>query len=347
MNLLKITPNDTLFFRNGMPFDAGENMWVGTHYIPYPSVFYGAIYSTILGQNPRKRDSLFEIEDLETVLRLGRIYIYDEENEDLYMPAPLDLFKDDRGNVKFGNIENGLLYYPSESFERVDDHFINVSILKSYAQKMDYVISVYDKDKFFCNSYKVGIKKDLKKGNVEEDHLYRVDLAEFKGLNWSYLVEYKIGRNDVKLSDKGMMKLGGRGKSCKYEILKEKPYDLEKLDEYIENKKCPNERVKMILTSPGIYKDQGWRPDFPEDIKLVYAITGKPLYIGGFDIKNSRPKPMYRSVPPGSVYVLENKSFKGKKLSCIKLMIKNSIKDSEDQFRGFNSFEVVPFKECF
>ena len=348
MKLMKIKPNDILFFRDGKPFDAGENMWMGTSFMPNPSVFYGAIFSAILAQNSEHRNEILNLE-LEQVLELGKVYIYDEENKDLYMSVPLDLFKNDRGFVKMGRIkQDGLLYFPDGNYERVNNQYIKVSNFKnSYTKGMAGSISIYNEDKFYTNSYKVGIKKSFQK-SVEKDYLYRIDLMEFKGVDWNYAVEYCIKPEYIKLEDKGTIKLGGEGKSCKYEILDgishKLPYDLNQLHDY-ENEICPYEKAKMILLSPGIYMKEGWRPSFENSsIKFHLGITDKPLYIGGFDLKKGKAKPMYRAVVAGSIYILESEEFKDKRLCEIKDFIKASIEgDCVDNFRGFNNFEIVGY----
>jgi len=40
-------------------------------------------------------------------------------------------------------------------------------------------------------------------------------------------------------------------------------------------------------------------------LRLLTASIGKPLNIGGFDMKERKPKPMYKAVPAGSVYYFE------------------------------------------
>ena len=40
---LFIQPNDTLFFRDGRPFDAGADVWTGTIFPPYPATIYGML----------------------------------------------------------------------------------------------------------------------------------------------------------------------------------------------------------------------------------------------------------------------------------------------------------------
>jgi len=44
----KITPNDTLFFRGGMPFTMGAESWTEIIFPPNPSTLYGAIRTWLI-----------------------------------------------------------------------------------------------------------------------------------------------------------------------------------------------------------------------------------------------------------------------------------------------------------
>lgn len=45
---LFIQPNDTLFFRDGRPFNAGADVWTGIVFPPYPSTIYGMIRTMLV-----------------------------------------------------------------------------------------------------------------------------------------------------------------------------------------------------------------------------------------------------------------------------------------------------------
>ena len=79
-----------------------------------------------------------------------------------------------------------------------------------------------------------------------------------------------------------------------------------------------NENVKnfkVIFSTPAIF-EKGWLPKWIDEktligeyndlkLKLLAAAIGKPLSIGGFDMKKRMPKPMYKAIPAGSVYYFE------------------------------------------
>jgi CRISPR-associated protein (Cas_Cmr3) len=62
----------------------------------------------------------------------------------------------------------------------------------------------------------------------------------------------------------------------------------------------------LYLATPAIF-DAGWHPPYghEEGVQLVAAAVGRPQLIGGWDMQHGRPKPLYRAVPAGSVYLYE------------------------------------------
>ena len=64
----------------------------------------------------------------------------------------------------------------------------------------------------------------------------------------------------------------------------------------------------VYLASPAVFASPApWRlpglESFPE-LELVAAAVGKPLAVGGWDMKTREAKPLRRAVPAGSVYYL-------------------------------------------
>ncbi|MCF8090691.1 MAG: type III-B CRISPR module-associated protein Cmr3 [Desulfotignum sp.] len=113
---LFIQPDDTLFFRDGRPFDAGSDVWTGQIFPPYPPTCYGMIrtllvhqvsgnvaYNDFFRQVPDNfKDLLGDESGLGSLnLRgpyLGRRY---SNVAELYVPCPSDLYfqiEDDRSS---------------------------------------------------------------------------------------------------------------------------------------------------------------------------------------------------------------------------------------------------------
>jgi len=113
-------------------------------------------------------------------------------------------------------------------------------------------------------------------------------------------ISLAVGYSGIDISG-NLMRLGGEGKSVSVSVPAKEP-DVPKPE------KCSDEYFKLYLATPAIFSD-GWRPA-PKKIsgaELIAAVVGKPLSIGGFDMKPKEgkrpgPKPMRRAVPAGSVY---------------------------------------------
>lgn len=80
MKLLKIKPCDNTFFGTGQPFNFDNNSFIESMVFPYPSVFFGAIFTAMLTENNDFRKIFFKNKrnDHEKILNIGKIYIYDE-----------------------------------------------------------------------------------------------------------------------------------------------------------------------------------------------------------------------------------------------------------------------------
>ncbi|MCT4619215.1 MAG: type III-B CRISPR module-associated protein Cmr3 [Marinisporobacter sp.] len=372
MHVLKIKPNDNLFLGDGKRFDKGESTWLESRLMPYPSVFYGSICSLMLQLNQKRsnryindtKDKEDEYDDPRKSLTIRNIYLYDEENRDVYMKAPLDLFinkyrkcrygsfKKLEDNVK-GSIVNGELNYflfnDKKNFQRVEDLYIKKSSFENgyfYDREIDF----YGIDHFVTKDYKVGIQR--KNGMAEEEHLYRIDLTQFNDRKWSYLVEYNIKdewwkESPSKKLEQGYLKLGGENKSCKYWDVSHE--EILKKDEEIENYKNLSNRVKIYISAPFISK-KGFLVDFKESkeskqpIKVLGVSNKKPLFIGGYDMRAREHKPMYKAIPEGSIYLLESEAFQTT-IKEIKEYIKDQMRAENSLIKsGFNQFEIIPYR---
>ncbi|SHJ74306.1 CRISPR-associated protein Cmr3 [Caminicella sporogenes DSM 14501] len=371
MKVLKIKPNDNLFFGNGKRFDKGESIWLESRLMPYPSVFYGAICSLMLQLNKTCSNRYINNknnteDDPRKYLTIRKIYIYDEKNKDVYMKAPLDLFvyKNKCSYGIFRKIESNVctsskdmsyfLFNDKKDFKRADEFYIKRSSFYNgyfYGKEVDF----YEAHRFITQAYKVGIQRE--KGMTKDEHLYRIDLTQFNDTKWSYLVEYEIkdewwNESDYTGLDRGYLKLGGENKSCKYwDVTDEQILKQYKDENDYKNK---SKLVKLYISSPFISKYGGYQIIFKDSdkgnkaIKVLGISNKEPLFIGGYDMRTGH-KPMYKAIPEGSIYLLESDYFEGQIIKEIKKYIKEQIflYDEEDSIikSGFNQFEVVPYRE--
>ncbi|SHH53840.1 type III-B CRISPR module-associated Cmr3 family protein [Tepidibacter thalassicus] len=380
MGYLLLKPYDSLFFRDGKPFEKGISRWLSGMNTPYPSTIYGAIFSHIIRRNPKisneideirqkiekLRQNKYVIEELNRLskdvelklmgyLRIKNIYLYDKRRNDVYIPAPLDIFVDEEGEIKYGEfikekyccnneVELEYLMKNIKDYNRADNYYINIlDFLRYYTKGKRGNGLLISENNIFEKFYKVGIELN-KYGTSKEGNLYRIDTSEFIDKGFRFLIEYEIDK-DIELTS-GCIKLGGEGKLAKLEIINGKIYSIEKLNEYYENINLENNYVKLVLTTESIFEETAFFPKI-EDInaKVVGIVNDKPIYIAGYDMLRKRPKPMMKANKKGCVYILEFENVKGKSLKDIKDEIEKAIDFSEkNSYRGFNRFVLSIFK---
>ncbi|MBX6354098.1 MAG: type III-B CRISPR module-associated protein Cmr3 [Thermoflavifilum sp.] len=79
----------------------------------------------------------------------------------------------------------------------------------------------------------------------------------------------------------------------------------------------PSKGLRMVLVTPAIFR-AGWLPGWLDEtsrigripgtdiqVQLVSAVLDRWRPVSGWDIRERRPKPMYKTVPAGSVYFFE------------------------------------------
>ncbi|AKA67808.1 type III-B CRISPR module-associated protein Cmr3 [Clostridium scatologenes] len=356
----KIKPSDTLFFRDGHPFLKRLNNYLESLNVPYPSVFYGAIFSALLRQGNfkdilnsiRNKDNEIETK-LEKNFNITGVYLYDEIKNELYVKAPLDLFED--GNSKsFGLYKDGFLYSPTgaNKFNRCDDKFISLSdLIKHYSSRNVNEITLYPSKYFFTNYSKIGIEIDRQKRTVKEEHLYRINMVEFSDKRFSYLLKCEIDLNEDEIKD-DVIRLGGESKIASFTHTFKELSAIKELNEFYNNTIVYGDKIKLILTTPMIIEksSQDKKDDFDNFINnnnIECVVTGKPEYIGGFDMARNHQKNIRKAIPAGSVLIMKNNKFRNVSInqilddSCEKYI---NLKNIEDNFRGFGSIIIMPFR---
>ena len=323
----KIKPFDTLFFRDGRPFTMGAETWANPIFPPYPSTVYGAIRTWLIferGSLKEFKEGKFK-EELGTPSEKGNLKIKGPFiclNDSLYFPVPFDFL---RRKSTSQNGKNDLFYtdcinkpeifisdYPLENiivnksdFELEEcDGFLDVSSLKDYLIQRNGIMQFTEKKEIFLEEKKTGIKRSRKTLSSEEGHLYRISMIRLKR-ETSFYIEIE-GLSSY--PQEGKVQLGADWKIVKIEKTEEDLLkELREIDFLLNNK-----IFKIYFATPAIFK-KGWIPDWINEktfegnykgikLKLIACSIGKYKLIGGWDLANNRPKPMYKAVPSGSVY---------------------------------------------
>jgi len=377
-----IKPDDTLFFRDGRPFERGIENFARSIFPPLPSVFYGALRTICILENTsideyyknckngidssdEKMSKLIKVigcKDEFGSLEIVGPFIRDE-NGRIYVLIPFDILKTD--NKKFFNLTmiesefcsnlpvNLNLAVPENEEEgEYYDFFINLEDLINYYlfnfNNDKIKENITQKENVIKNEYKVGIKIDKKIGTSLEGFLYSAEHIRMKD-NYGFLIG--VNNDEDIIPDKGSLRLGGDTRVAYFERLNSNPFDT--LRNIIRQSVSNKTYLKFILLTPAIF-NSGWYPDFLNkndngylygnfnglELKLVSAVLGKSIYIGGFDIANKYPKEMKKAIPAGSIFFFEVKNSDIKNLDDF--IINNNFKSIEsDEYYKKQGFGIT------
>jgi len=337
--IVQIEAIDTLFFRDGKPFEMGDENWANGIFPPLPNAFYGAIRTAYFSQYPEKLQEWNDgkIEDPTNELRIRGLFLYKEGSIFMSILSEFVTDKNDKEKV----------FFQRNALQNVDEVFSSAEIdLKPYKTEIEGAqgflpISMLSPLKDFTNDtqnnlnqsfikpdslitaeLKVGIGRQNATRTTEEGKLYRVALnrMEVKGnpnKKLSFLIDVNIEILGTDFQPK-FLKLGGENKLATYKSVE---IDIDFPKPIIEK------HFKLALLTPTIFEktkigrqEGGWLPDcFVYDVqakayigtwkgvklKLLRAFVGGSISVGGFDVKEKQPKMMYRAVPAGTVYHFE------------------------------------------
>lgn len=325
MPVIQIDALDTLFFRDSKAFTKGEDTWADTIFPPYPSVIYGALRSAWFAEDVGKLDLANKDDDPTKDLIIKNICF--KQGDELYFPLPLDCVQE-KGWLKIQDKKNKVfvlkpnpinkevsLSCPTneilqsendKQIENVSDAIVGESALEKYLNGSSEEFSIKRRSDYISIETKVGIARSKHTHSSEENMLYRVGMNRLaKGFNdkISIIVEFE----GLSISPQGLMKFGGEGKAIHYEEISTT------ID--IPAPELTDNKFKLYLVTPAIFKN-GWLPfGIDKDtlkgsingvgVELLTTAIGKPISIGGWDMKRGCPKTMRKAVPVGSVYYFE------------------------------------------
>jgi CRISPR-associated protein Cmr3 len=332
---IRLTALDTLFFRDGKPFNRGEETWANGIFPPPPSVIYGALRSLYFTSNPQDIGKENTSDDPTNKLVINDIQITSGDN--LYYPCPLDVVVEkttigsndvnhlllnlnDTKRITSSKLEHHLSVKDNLEVETIDGYISHRGFARKYL-KGQVPDDVFSLDNFLTLEPKVGIGRNNNTHVSDDGLLYRVGMIrpEFQNDNNQFLklnieIEFELNTWEQSIGDKGFIKLGGEAKACSYEVIPSK--------DKIDTEELSSNIFKICFITPTVFnnsrydkrndKIHGWIPSFLDEnlegewkgvkVKLLTAAIGKPKYLGGFDMKKRKPKPMLKMVPEGSVY---------------------------------------------
>jgi len=330
---IEIEALDTLFFRDGKPFEKGDDVWATGMFPPLPSVLYGVLRSAYLAQNDI---GLEVVEKATSGLKIKNIAYYvnlrnrDEEDktERLQFPLPLDLVIEKEPEESLTAEENktdyrsefnsydGILMDENRAikYSHLDQLPIVPKHILGYKKEIDVesiehgfidkhllegylsgttTIEIRKLSELYQSEPKIGISRNNATRTTSEGNLYRVGMIRTTDVR--IVVEFE----GLELKDKGILKIGAENKLAFYSEFTENAAPKVELD-------LNGEEFKIYLATPAFF-EQGYYPskifkDQGIKAELLSCVVGKYINIGGFDMVKKAPKEMRKAVPAGSVY---------------------------------------------
>lgn len=355
MQTIILKATDTLFFRDGKPFSMGGETFAQGLFPPPPSVIYGALRSNYIS-NRIGSDGISLDDAIKESEALQIKYLGFKIDSDSFVTMPKDLIvpkkqKDYKGiplelveAPKFSNCATRFMLKSNSSEKTNDglflmDHFT----LYNYLQDNYSSLTVEILSDYLISEPKIGIGRNSFSGTVEEGKLFRIQFNRLVNKNGTRIknLTFEVSFDGIELPESGWMTLGSDRRIVSYA-----KSEMEELS----NPKINSKSFKIFLLTPGIFKT-GWVPKafFEENnLELITAAIGKPISVGGWDMKNRIPKPMVQAVPAGSVYYVEAKNagdaqeivekFNGKSIA-------DNLNETNYEKQGFGLIRIGKYKQ--
>lgn len=342
--ILFLQANDTFFFRDGRPFTKGDQSEGYSIFPPLPSTILGGLRTAYISEHG-DLISFYQGKMAETIgtpnslgsISLNGVFLADRESE-IYYPIPLDmvtkkkekdkLYTLERSPEKSNFISNSPLNHhlrwdeDDEDVESETDGRLGGIDMTEYLLSGQTEFIFRPLEDFVYSEPKIGIERDYNTSASKDNMLYRINMSRFQSQfhnpnerkalsDLGFVVDYQC---EEMLPEKGLLKLGGEGKSFTYKRSCHNPNPFATEEDITALKKSirSSHAFKLYFATPAIF-NQGWLPEWIDKttfkaqyqslpFELITAAVGKPIAIGGWDMKKNAPKPTRQAVPVGSVY---------------------------------------------
>jgi CRISPR-associated protein Cmr3 len=340
-----LRPVDTFFFRDHKPFSMGEEAKATGWFPPRPGTVYGALRSAYIhrygdfssfyeGRDPEIRRWMGTPEAVGD-FSIRAVWLHDAQGAVLPLPLDYQVVKEEdkeKGHPLILTQEKEKGHWASDGTQwrlyasedrksaSAADAYLGESEWREKAAFHRNISSIARAERWLQKEPKIGIARDAQTMRAKEGMLYQLPMHRFRE---------EQGKSDTGLlvlcdrspsfDDIRYVLLGGEGRPWHLTPLqRERLLYSEEEEEQLIQQIREREMARIILLTPAIWK-RGTRPacydettqelHLPGDlrVKLLTAAVGRPLVIGGWDMKKNRPKPRKLAVPAGSVLVVKVK----------------------------------------
>ncbi len=322
MNLF-LSPVDVWLFRDGRPFDAGDDHYARSLFPPYPSVIQGAIRSyhlAVKGIDPSDKQAIAQVVGTGNTfgnLRLRGPFIvrrWPDGQITRYFPIPADAVPYGERNVQVAQLRSisedrvmtsvdellSLLLFPHDVEPLKSDRGSWLIEQQLYDYLDGQPVEPLHAHDLFLLEHRYGVGIETHTRTAREGLLYA---AEFIRPQEGVGLYVEVTGYDG-WPPRGVVRFGGESRVARFE-------QVERITWPVPPDPLP-QRFKLYFASPA-YFAKGWQPDdwnkfFYGTVKLK-AVALKHYEIrGGFDLATGEQKPARRFVPAGSVYYFEGNS---------------------------------------
>lgn len=318
---LFLSPVDVWLFRDGRPFDAGDDHYARSLFPPYPSVIQGAIRShhlVVKGVDLRDKRAIEEAvgsgENFGSLRMRGPFIVRREADGRLtrFFPAPADAAPYGNAGLKAITPQPAanqvmtsaddrlpLLLFPhanTEPAKREIGGWLTEAQLDACLRGEP--VQPHSADELFVVEHRYGIGLDGSRRATREGQLYA---AEFVRPCDGVGLYIEVAGYDG-WPERGVMRIGGEGRGALFEKIARmnwpSPPDV-----------LPR-RFKLYFAAPTYFQD-GWQPQNGWSKFFTGEVTLKAVALrgyesrGGFDLATGGQRPARRHVPAGSVYYFE------------------------------------------
>ncbi|WGS65180.1 type III-B CRISPR module-associated protein Cmr3 [Marinitoga aeolica] len=317
---LFIKPIDYVGFRKSKTFSHSEEA-----IFPNIKTFYGAILGAYFRNNNLKAEDIEEIINSKKLKIVGPFL--SDVNENIYFKIPAIIKQNEETKEYFkGTLDSnfsfvisskelyGIKYESMRNLKEPQKSYISLNELEELKKGN---IAIEDTiPEIFEREEKIGIALENRKS--KEGMLYSYSYFRFKE-NAGFVLFVEKDELNI-LNEIEYITLGTKGKLAKLEI--------KEIETSIFDKITNNEKGLILLTPA--YFDNGVLPIRNENI--IAIANYKPENIGFWDLKNKKPGELFKVVPSGSVYYINNE-------------FKNEYKDNfTDKFSEYNFGKYIEIK---
>jgi len=319
--LWKFSALDSLFFRDGTPYNAGEGGQVTVGFPPYMTTLQGAVRTALAsgqGWTPEQPDKwpkeLGIPEDLGKVALQGPYIFKDKE---ILFPAPLLYLQ-----KKDGEEISCTLLVPGEEMEcdlgtkrlpkptlklegakAPEGYWLKRSGLeKVLAGKVPAKEDMVDQEGLWKSENRTGIGLNHETRTSQDGMIYScVQVRPEKNVSLGVFVSGVP--EDWHRQVPAVVPLGGEGRLAAIEV-DDNGEDI--VPPPVLQPQGGTVNFTVVLITPGYYEEdtreviENGPPGIPG--QCISACVGKVEQVGGWDIKNCRPRPLHPVIPAGSAW---------------------------------------------